>query len=251
MVGRVLDPQGKPVPGATVMAVAPASSSRRRDDRCRTSDTDCDRARRRRRIRPVPTRCAAHVVVAKRRSLRHRPGTRLSASAGPSSTPTPISPRPRSRFSPNRSSSGRLFDVQGRPGQGVVVSVSSIERELVHDQASGYRPSVRGSRLRLDSRRTSLPAWPTPATTDADGRFTIHGVGRELTAGLSVIDPRFALEHIESRPTTLRGAKLVTAALQPAKIFTGRVTRRHRQARSACPAAIHRQSRLERRAVSG
>ena len=69
-----------------------------------------------------------------------------------------------------------------------------------------------------------LPAWPKPATTDADGRFTLHGVGRGLQATLSIIDSRFALQMFEVETDNSPDAKPVTMALRPAQIITGRVT---------------------------
>ncbi len=69
-----------------------------------------------------------------------------------------------------------------------------------------------------------MPAWPRPTTTDAEGRFTLHGVGRGLQAELSIIDPRFALQMIDVETDSPSDAKSVTMALVPAKIFTGRVT---------------------------
>ena len=140
---------------------------------------------------------------------------------------------------------GRLFDVQGRPAQGVTVSVSSIQREA--------GPRLQKSDLCWSLRRpvydwtrvNDVPAWPKPATTDADGRFTIHGVGRRLRAGLSIIDPRFALDNIDVETDDAPGAKIVTAALEPAKIFTRPRHRcRDRQARAARPVGLHRQRRL-------
>jgi hypothetical protein len=74
------------------------------------------------------------------------------------------------------------------------------------------------------ARVNDLPAWPKPAITDIEGRFTMHGVGRGLRATLSVIDPRFALQTIEVNTDAPSGAKSVTATLEPAKVITGRVT---------------------------
>ena len=119
---------------------------------------------------------------------------------------------------------GRLFDVQGRPAQGVTVSVSAIERELVHETG---RPIVGRLFEGLDSGWSSvsdMPAWPRPAITDANGRFTVRGVGRRLKATLTMIDPRFALQSIGVETDGAAGAKVVDVTLQPAKIITGRVT---------------------------
>ena len=69
-----------------------------------------------------------------------------------------------------------------------------------------------------------LPAWPRPATTDADGRFTIRGAGRGIRVGVAIDDPRFARQrtHIDTDGTS--EIKNVTMAVEPARIITGRVT---------------------------
>ena len=73
-------------------------------------------------------------------------------------------------------------------------------------------------------RVNDFPAWPKPVTTDAEGRFELHGIGHRLEAQLSIIDPRFATQMIEVATDDSPDAKSLTAALQPARIFTGRVT---------------------------
>ena len=146
-------------------------------------------------------------------------------SAGPSSTPTPISPTPISGCNPEQVIQGRLFDLQGRPAQGVTVSVSRILRILLRDSENSdpQRRRFEGP-LYWWARVNDWPAWPKPATTDADGRFSVHGVGRGLQATLSIIDSRFALQMIEVETDNSPDAKSVTMALRPAQIITGRVT---------------------------
>ena len=38
------------------------------------------------------------------------------------------------------------------------------------------------------------PAWPGPAISDDEGRFTLRGLGRGLMCRLFIDDPRFALQ---------------------------------------------------------
>ncbi len=120
---------------------------------------------------------------------------------------------------------GRLLDLTGQPAQGVVVSVSSIRRELAPD---ADRPIL--ARVTTEgpifwwAHVIDLPGWPKPATTDADGRFTVHGVGRGLEVRLNVVDPRFAPQTIELATDDTPGVKVVSSSLQPARILTGRVT---------------------------
>ena len=105
------------------------------------------------------------------------------------------------------------------------MSVSAIRREFVRD--TGHQISLQNVYEGPSywwARVNDLPAWSKPATTDADGRFEVHGVGRRLQAHLSIVDPRFALQTIDVETDDAPGAKSVTMALQPAKILAGRVT---------------------------
>jgi hypothetical protein len=61
-------------------------------------------------------------------------------------------------------------------------------------------------------------------TTDAEGRFTVRGVGKNLHAELSVHHPRFALQRIPVDTDENAESKPVTAALAPTQIVNVRVT---------------------------
>ena len=196
----------------------------------------CDRSIALRRGGPVPDRRHAHIVLPRMtwsalprfrtrfqyRLVRARPRHRSARD-------------PTSHFSPSNSSSGRLFDLQGRPAQGVHINVWSI----IH------RPQdlPLGSPIRFEmANTTDLTAWPGPATSDNEGRFTLHGMGRGLWVNLVVNDPRFASQIItvgtegtvdsprfgqQIRPIKLDGnsdSTPLTIALQPARMLTGRVT---------------------------
>ena len=121
---------------------------------------------------------------------------------------------------------GRLLDLPGRPAKGVVVSVGVIQRGLAQ------KPSGRLQPRRPDSEGPAywseglndLPAWPKPATTDSEGRFTLHGVGRGCRVVLNIVDPRYAREIIELETDNAPGVKVVSSTLRPAQVITGRVT---------------------------
>ena len=61
-------------------------------------------------------------------------------------------------------------------------------------------------------------------TTDAEGRYTVRGLGRELEASFAVHDAQFALQSITVRTNEATETKPATAALIPAQTITGRVT---------------------------
>ena len=65
---------------------------------------------------------------------------------------------------------------------------------------------------------------PKPMIADAEGRFTVHGIGHGLRVLLTVRDPRYALQDISIETDDHGDAKQFTMALQPAKIIHGRVT---------------------------
>lgn len=222
VVGRVLDPQGKPVAGAAVAAAARILSRRafgaEEMDQVVIGHVDADRSGRFRLDAPrmSSSRNEAFMAVAL------APGY---GAGWVKIDPDADEPAADISLQPEQVIQGRLLDLQGRPAQGVVVSVSSIRREVVLDSG----PQLEG-RVTADgpkywwARVNDNPAWPKPAITDAGGRFTIHGLGRGFKTRLSIIDPRFPLEEIEVETDDSPGAKLLRRALQPAKIFTGRVT---------------------------
>ncbi len=68
-----------------------------------------------------------------------------------------------------------------------------------------------------------LRVWPRPVTTDDQGRFTVTGIGRDVTVGFHVRDRRFASGGFQVRTDDRDGPKTVTEALRPAMIIEGRV----------------------------
>ncbi len=69
-----------------------------------------------------------------------------------------------------------------------------------------------------------MPAWPKPATTDAEGRFTSAAWAGISAVNLTINDPRFARQRIPVDTDGTSESKPVTLALEPAKIITGRIT---------------------------
>ena len=220
VVGRVLDPKGKPVPGATVMVQAWV---RRSEVAVGTEGpspvvighTDADGSGQFRLDAPRTSSWRNDEFMAV--ALAHGYGVGWAEL-----DPDANQPEAEIRLQSEQVIQGRLFDLQGRPAQGVTVSVAAVGRTL--------RRNPRSVLQRFDgpshwwARVNDLPAWPKPATTDADGRFTLHGVGRGLQASLSIADSRFATQMIDIETGNSPDAKPVTMALQPAQIITGHVT---------------------------
>jgi RNA polymerase sigma factor (sigma-70 family) len=223
VVGRVLDPQGKPVPGAAVMVSARAKMSGRAIGLAAMSQVvighaGADESGRFRLDAPrtSSTRDDQFIAVAR------APGYGVGWSE---IDPDEDQPAADISLRPEQIIEGRLFDLQGRPVQGVVVSVSSVLRVLVPGSTSrDLLPNRVEGPSYWWARVNDAPAWPKPARTDADGRFELHGLGRRVRAQLSIIDPRFALQTIDLETDDTSGAKSITMALQPAKVFIGRVT---------------------------
>ena len=222
VVGRVVDPDGRPVPGATVTAAAQVKFSETSTSVFRPVLVEVGH------VRADPSG-RFRVDAVRTSSSRNDAFIAIALAPGYGAGWVKIDPdadEPASDIAlePEQVIQGRLFDVEGRPAQGVTVSVFTLEREV----ARGSR-RVAGERLFDDpvfdwTRINDVPGWPRPTITDQDGRFTIRGVGRRRKAGLSIVDARFPLDNIDVETDDTNGPKLLTATLQPAKIFTGRVT---------------------------
>jgi RNA polymerase sigma factor (sigma-70 family) len=218
--GRVLDPQGKPVSGATVMV---QTRLRQSGDFAGTGIEG---------LTPVVighggADGSGRFRLDSLRTSSWRNDEFMAVALAPGygvgwAEPDPDAEQPSAeiKLSPEQVIQGRLFDLQGRPARGVKVSVSRILR-------SGTNTDLMGRRFEGPvywwARVNDLPAWPEPTTSDADGRFIVRGVGRGFQTALTLIDPRFATQMVDVETDSSTDVKTVTMALRPAQIITGRV----------------------------
>ncbi len=193
VVGRVLDPDGKPVKGATIDVVGRprkvwvgASES---DDSLSVlgqGETDGDGR--------------YHMEAARTSSTGFFEVIALAGAPGFGSrraklNPDAEQPSAEVRLQPEQVVRLKLVDLSGMPAAGVEVGVLGMPREV--------------------------RAGPRPTKTDDRGRLILSGVGRDLAFGLSIRDPRYARQDpfIPAGPRD----KEITIALEPAKLIEGRV----------------------------
>jgi hypothetical protein len=220
VTGRVLDPQGKPVPHATTMVYARSKAMGH------TAAIS--------RMNPVPIADAradssGRFRIDAPRTSSSRYDTFGAVAIAPGYgvgwavlDPDADQPAADITLRPEQVIQGRLFDLQGRPVPDVTISVWLISRPWPRDRTL-VREDFDGVAYQW-SKRNDFPAWPKPARTDAAGRFTLRGVGRNLHVFLAVHHPRFALQRIELETDGASESKPLTMGLEPAKIIKGRVT---------------------------
>ncbi len=220
VVGRVLDPRGRPVPGASVAVYTALKQPGNFLRFGGLSQSAIGRAGSdgsgRFRLDAPRTESSVHEKV---RAVAIAPGY---GAGWVELDPDADQPAVDIALRPEQIIPGRLFDLQGQPARGVRVSVEAMGHALPGSDAFPER--LDDSSLHVGNGRKDRPAWPSPATTDAEGRFTMRGVGRDLRIILMADDPRFARQRIVVDTGGAAGSKPVTAALEPARVFTGRVT---------------------------
>ena len=225
VVGRVLDPRGNPVPGASVVVHARSLAFRRAPYTSR--------------FKLIPLGDARADSSGRFRIDAHRTSSSQHESFGAVALapgygvgwveldPDDDQPTADISLRPEQVMHGRLFDVQGRPVPDVRVSVMSISSDAARARAELHHSSVH---RRIDGvaygdrDANDFPAWPRPITTDSEGRFTMRGVGQNLHARLIVGHPRFAHDRIEVKTDDPSGSTTLTAALVPPQILNVRVT---------------------------
>ena len=108
---------------------------------------------------------------------------------------------------------GRLFDLQGQPAAGVKVRIGSLARKAQGNAAADtFWPPEEG-----------LPLGPKIAASDDKGRFTIRGLGSDLTVGLQVHGDRFYLDNLSVATADKAKAENIKAVLTPSHTVEGRV----------------------------
>jgi RNA polymerase sigma factor (sigma-70 family) len=216
VVGRVVDPFGKPVPDATTMVYAQTKVPRFRGGFEKRFPSAIGRAKSdasgRFRLDAARISSATHSRIG---ATAIAPGY---GAGWADLDPDVDQPDVEIALRPEQVIQGRLFDLHGRPAEGVTITVDAMGR-VVRRNSISAPDGLEGPGFWWAGAK-DLPAWPRPATSDREGRFTLHGVGRDLRAVLVVDDPRFAAQRIE---VDMDGAS-ASKALEPARSLTGRVT---------------------------
>jgi protocatechuate 3,4-dioxygenase beta subunit len=220
IVGRVLDAKGQPVPGATIAVYAriltlDAGPYSRAMNPTVIGNSLADETGRFRTDAPRTSSSRHEFFGAVALAPDHGAGWVLL-------DPDDDQPTANITLRPEQVVHGRLFDLQGRPVPGITLSVASIRQARPQAQTRGGS-RFDGAAFSFE-KINDLPAWPKPMTTDAEGRYTLRGLGRAHSAVLIVHHPRFALQRVQVDANAASESKPLTAALAPAQIITGRVT---------------------------
>jgi beta-lactamase regulating signal transducer with metallopeptidase domain/protocatechuate 3,4-dioxygenase beta subunit len=236
VTGRVLDPSGKPVPDAAVMVIVRSKYARRpllesaAAGALKAHEGHCDRSGRFRIELPRTTSARQYGLDV----TAMAPGFGIGwAELDPDADPPVADVALRNELVVQ----GRMLDVSGQPAPGVALRILQMNPVM---RGTALMPVVRPDFDELH--RRDFSAWPCPAVSDHEGRFTLRGLSRDLLCRLFIDDPRFAIS-----PTTLQTAeevnvrlpllrlgmikvdlgrdpKPVAIALQPARTIVGRVT---------------------------
>jgi RNA polymerase sigma factor (sigma-70 family) len=130
----------------------------------------------------------------------------------------PDAPEPSAEISlrPEQTIQGRLVDINGQPAAGVEFHVGRVGN-------STNMGTFEGVNLGYLRPPGVLVAWPRVLKTDNEGRFTLTGIGRGVSAGLVIRDPRFASQWLSVISENRKGAAPSTHVLQPPTIIEGHV----------------------------
>jgi hypothetical protein len=152
------------------------------------------------------------------------------------------------RLEPAGSIKGRLIDLDGQPAAGVKVSVVrlgklsypagrqyTMDADAIEPPPIWYNdfdrppgkmeknaPAVTTHVVQFDAPPEGLPLWPRPVVTDAQGRFTLHGLAKGEVVGVQIQDERYAAVNLELVPP-IQGDTAVLA-VGPPHLLEGTVT---------------------------
>ncbi len=197
---------------------------------------------------PVPAKVPAERLL----TLVSAKGFGLGWNFFPQGAPDPVI-----ELRPEQVMRGRLIDLQGQPASGVKVQVSRLgDPAAAHSMMYGFytndvafpiakQPGAvfadfggngrlmggmmpiqgsPGSALYFREPPARFPFWPGSVTTDAQGRFTVHGVARNTAVGLQIRDDRFALQALNLPARDKDKADETTLILAQARVIEGVVT---------------------------
>ncbi len=118
---------------------------------------------------------------------------------------------------------GRLVDLSGQPAAGIEVRLSGVYRASPVAGGGIFDSLGFGRSYVWSGSPEGLRAWPKDVRTDAQGRFVLAGIGRDLSVSLSFRGERFAQQKYDVAAGDRDATKEVSLALHPARIIEGRV----------------------------
>jgi RNA polymerase sigma factor (sigma-70 family) len=207
--GRVLDQDGKPVAGADVALLGESKSNAAKDIRLSGKPLAHGRADGDGRFRLSVARTvladyrAAYVIAGK-------------AGHGLAWAPAELEAPDQEtlvRLAPEKVVRGRLIDVQGQPASGVRVGLTGLSDSARKDGVSVFVYPPEG-----------FPAWPGPATTGKDGKFTLAGLNPDLGGALEIDGEEFTVASAPIQAGPEHRKQEVNLTLAPARILEGVVT---------------------------
>ena len=220
VVGRVLDPDGKPVPNATAMVCTalkqPVHGDNFGNQLSSTGQAQSDVSGRFR-LDAIRTSSSIHQETV---AVAIAPGY---GAGWVDLDPDAEQPTAEITLRPEQMIQGRLFDIQGRPVRGVTIAVEAMGRLVRDPEGDPEDDDLEGPTFTATRHAKDLPAWPHPALTDADGRFTVRGAGRNLRVVLMFDDPSIARQSAFVDTDGGPSSKPVVFAVVPARIIVGRV----------------------------
>jgi hypothetical protein len=114
------------------------------------------------------------------------------------------------RLRPEQGIRGKLVDVNGQPAAGVEVQVDHISRVLPMAGSGNFDGIGGGFNHLWTTPPEELTAWPKSVTSDAQGRFTLTGIGRGLSVSLSTFTTSASLARgSKSRPTKRKDRRVL------------------------------------------
>ena len=220
VVGRVLDPQGKPVPNASVMVYARFTAIRLDVTAGRLYVAEIGRG-------SSDSLGRIRVDGPRTSSSRHDEFGVVALASGFGAgwvelDADAVQPAADVTLRPEQVIHGRLFDLHGQPARDVKLSVTAIRR-VNANAIRIFQQGFEGPAFWW-THPDDLPGWPSPAISDAAGRFTLRGIGSGVRAFITVVDPRFNNQVIEINTEKDLTTKPQSVELQPARTMTGRVT---------------------------
>ncbi len=214
VTGRVLDPDGRPMPGAKVAILGrrklAALTARAEDQHVVLGRTEAG-AEGRFKLDVPRTSSVTHYEL---HALAAQPGFGLGWAELNQDAETPTADI---RVQPEQLIEGRLVDLQGVGAPGVTVHLASVG--IARNEVGQYDGFSLPEALFRDLKDVS----PASIVSDADGRFKIAGIGRGVEVSLKVDGPRVARQHLGLQTDAKEGPKRATLAVQPAMRVTGRV----------------------------